>query len=213
MGKINSREHEINFTTCNKGCPKGVGKTKIVLFNKPSKLRYHTVKHMIAKPNKVRIIVDDITEDYINSCREKLKAIGCPYYILDYDEPPCFSYQKGCPDYLCKKIEEINKLEERYVNIILEDLEKCGNLPRYACYYEANNESKRWMLSSISDRRLLTHSAWMGEHERYNLTSCYLKKMAWLTFTEFLNKGREKIENRAVKNSNVFCSRKNWGLK
>ena len=100
-------------------------------------------------------------------------------------------------------------MDVKVEGIITDELNNCGSLPRYACYYE----NRAWKLSTVSDRRLIIHSSWTEEHQKYNLTSCYFKNMPRQPFTEFRDKAAETIRGKAAENSIVFCSKKNWGLK
>jgi len=203
-----NREHTINFVRCNDYCPKG---EQVILFKKDAKLREHTVKHLISKEGRARIIRSSITEKDIQQIRKMLKDIGCPYYVSNYENPPCFNHQKNCPRDNCLKIDYINKLEDIYKGIVHGDLTECAGLPRYACYYEKNEKKTGWMLSALSSKMLIIHSSWMKEYKKYNVTSCYSRKQ-WQSFVEFRDKQVEKIINNAKEDSIIFCNRKNWGF-
>lgn len=204
MAKQYKRYHEIPVQQCSAKCPgKGENFLKIVLFEDDAKLRSHAVKHLTNKNEPDWIKELNADKNIIAFCTMKLNSIGCFYFSIKTENPPC----QGCP--LSEKCGFCAaKLENEYLRIIRTVLEEGCSKPSYACFH--SKKDGKYAFRTIPDKPLVAMSSLVDKKDAvYNLSTAYAAN-AGITFSEMLKKQGEKIRNESPQKPIHWCKTDHW---
>ncbi len=184
------------------------GKLKIILFKRDEKLRSHALKHFanLAESEPSSLAMGGADLAMVIDCIARLKKLECPYYVLGTQFPPCERGRGQCRHfYPCGEI--TSDLEDAYLNVVAELIEKGGEVPRYA-YFFSDRESND-IFCTMPDRPVVIKAFKLPDGV-FNLVTCYSGPD--IPFMELRDLEVEKMRNEArSRNISLYSSFK-WGF-
>ena len=179
---------------------------KIVLFKNDKNLRSHTIKHFanLLEFEKIwrRYVPKGINENVITSSASAIKDIGCPYFNLSLNTPPCHH----CTIFdLCN--EHIKELESLYLSCLEKVLQEGGNIPRYAHFLSKRHDNE--MIYLMPESAVIAIASIL-KNDIYNLSTCYVKPNTRLN--EMRDREIQKIKDEASLNTIAWCNELGWGI-
>lgn len=177
----------------------------IIVFKSDKRLRSHTVKHLanLKEFEKTWKNIISVDKKFILKSTAKLRGIGCPYYDIKMDSPPCSKCRKFdlCTDF-------ISELDNHYVNLVLQIIKQATAVPRFADYFSKLEKYK--VLVLIPDLPVIITAASLKKGI-YNVTTCY--SSTGRHFTQIRDNQVGRMRREARENSIIWCNKNTWGFK
>lgn len=177
---------------------------KIILFKDDRKLRSHTVKHFanLDEFESAWKSIKSVDFDLIMQSVTSLQRIGCLYYELGSEVPPCNACRlfNKCSGF-------IDELEKEYIRSAVSVIEECGRIPRHVFYLSSTEHIR--LFFAIPDLPVVVKAAVLRD-DIFNLMTFYSR--ANMSFTEMRDLEVRKISIDANKNTISWCNDSSWGL-
>jgi hypothetical protein len=199
------RYHEFSLSSCFDPFLKDETSTlNIILFMDDRKLRNHAVKHL-TNPGEFEAVwgkMVPLSNQAISENIEFAKSIGCLYFSLGAQSPPCNACRlfDRCTDIM-------RDVDDAYLKCAEQVIEQCCRIPRFA-YFIAGTSDQSFVFA-LPDRPIVMKASQLDK-KIFNLMTLYNRPD--IAFTEFRENEIRKISYQAERNNISWCTEETWGM-
>lgn len=196
------RYREIPLETTQELIPQVGNALRIVLFHRDESLRSHAVSHMTNLSETAWFHILSAKRALITESITRLQELGCPYYTLGLEKPPC---QTGA----CRLYETCEtaakELEDAYLEILENILLEGTRIPRFALYFY--DKEKIHLFCLMPDRPFVLYASLLPDGI-FNLMTGYAGR--GVSFSEMREDQVELIKNNARNRNITWCNTDTW---
>ena len=200
------RYHEFSLASCcapseNENPPS----LNIILFKDNRKLRNHAVKHFFnsSEFEAVWAKMTSFSHQTISKRIESVKNIGCLYYSMAAESPPC----NACP-FFSRCTDIMHDVDDAYLNCAKQVVEQCCQIPRFAYYIK--KETTIHKIFALPDRPIVIIASQLDDNV-FNLNTLY--NVPNISFPKFREGQIIKIGYESERKAIVWYTENTWGMK